>query len=234
MYRPKFFTALARVLPFVLLSLVLSSVCLAQAGAGASPAATAGVGILVLQPGSEGKDAGAYALSPTTNYGDLGWYYGIGLPGIGIGYLEFDLTDLPADAVVTSATLDLWAEYNDGTLSIDAINAPWDEATLTWSNRPSSVYPSLAVTYAISRGDPSGPCYWGCVQTFDVTGIVQAWATGAIPNRGFQIVGDTGSVGWLMASSDNTSNPRPRLWIQYDSQTPTARPSWGELKSYYR
>ncbi len=200
----------------------------------AAHAATAGTDSLVLQPGPEGKDAGGRSTYPTDNWGTAEWYYGIGLPQYALGYVQFDLSALPGDAVVTSARLELWGRYMEGTVTLEPVATDWDELTLTWVNLPAVVSPAVAVTYPISRGLPSGDCYWGCVRSFDVTSIAAAWVDGTIVNRGFRILGNTPGYGWLMASGDNLTTARPKLSITYDSQTPVARPSWGKLKALYR
>ncbi len=221
------------VLLSTLLSAVSTSAARAQSHETASPWAATGVGILVLQPGPDGKDATVSSLSPGTNYGSHEWFVGVGLSYFA-GFLEFDISDLPVDAVVTSAQLTLWGEFKDGTITFDPVGYPWDEATVTWPTQPSVIYPSMALTYPVSRGDPSGPCYWGCTQDFDVTSIVNAWAGGTIPRSGFRIIGNTGSISCLIATSDNLTHPWPRLWIQYDSNTPVASTTWGRLKTIYR
>ena len=51
---------------------------------------------------------------------------------------------------------------------------------------------------------------------------------------GLRILGNTGSVGWLMASSDNLSYPHPLLTVTYDDATASTPTSWGTIKSRYR
>lgn len=200
----------------------------------ASPAATAGIDSLVQQPGPEGKDACGWLTYPNTNYGADAYYYAIGLPDRGRAYLEFDLAGLPGDAQVLSARLELWAAYGNGDLTIEPVASAWNELTLTWNNMPGVVSPAIAVTYPVSRGTPSGDCYWGCTRSFDVTPIVSAWVNGTIAHHGFRVLANTANIGNLMASMDGTSYPRPKLSITFESATPAVRPSWGALKTLYR
>jgi hypothetical protein len=189
---------------------------------------------LVLQPGPEGKDTGVYGLAPTTNYGAGEWFYGIGLPGYGAGLAQFDVSAVPPGALVTSATIALWAKYMDGQLTLSPLAESWDEMSATWVFQPAVASPSMDVTYPISRGAPTGPCWMGCVQSFDVTNIVQYWVDNPSLNRGLKIVGDTPGYGWLMASSDNLGSPRPLLTVEYDITAPSLATSWGSIKSRYR
>lgn len=229
-----------RLLRFAIAVALLATTSLATAhrspshAQSAAPVAAAGMDSLVLQPGPEGKDACAWLTYPGTNYGAAEYYYAIGLPDRGLGFIEFDLSGLPGDASIVAARLHLWGAYHEGVLTLEPVATAWDELTLTWSNQPGVVSPAIASTTPVSRGLPSGDCYWGCVRSFDVTAIVAAWKSGTIANHGFRILGNTPGIGWMMASGDCASYPRPKLSITFESQTPAARASWGRLKAMYR
>lgn len=196
-----------------------------------APAATAlDTLTLDLQPGSEGKDTYGYAMSPGTNYGNSVWFGGIGLPTIGAGYSEWDLSALPTGAEVVSAEISLWAEYRDGTIDFSPVIDPWDEMTVTWQNQPQATTPTLA--YPVAR---TQACYWGCVWTFDITEIVRLWVADPAQYHGLKISGNTPGIGWIVASSDNVTYPKPRLTLRYlDMQAPARARTWGELKLHYR
>ena len=113
--------------------------------------------VLILQPGpDEGKDAMLHGLSnvSNTNFGDFddfiafAWTFQ-GNPGTGRSLMEFDLSTLPADILITNATLSLYANptSNMGTHStlsgpnscwIRRIVNPWEESTVTWNTQPSA------------------------------------------------------------------------------------------------
>ncbi len=55
--------------------------------------------------------------------------------------LQFDLTSIPANSVVTSATMSLWVKDANGgavTISAHAVTNAWNEAQVTWKSRDHS------------------------------------------------------------------------------------------------
>jgi hypothetical protein len=187
---------------------------------------------IVLQPGSEGKDSHVCNLFgwSETNFGASEWYQVIGLISNAAAFIEFDLSAIPAGSTIDLATIALWAEYQDGQIYFEPAAASWDEMTVTWNNQPAALMPSIS--WPISRGDPSGPCYWGCTLTFDITGIVQYWIDHS--NFGLRITADTPGLGWMMASSDNLAKPRPALTVSYTEGVGTEPYTWGGIKSLFR
>ncbi len=180
---------------------------------------------LVLQPGTEGKDAGVCSLFGwnSMNFGDTEWYNAIGLVSNAAAFIEFDISAMPEGATVNSATLTLWAEYREGQIYFRPVVAAWDELTITWDNQPSIFDPEIS--------HPITTCTSGCSQEFDITGIVQYWIEN--PNYGLRVIADSPYIGWMMASSDNLTKPRPTLTIDY-SLVAVDESSWGALKNLYR
>ena len=186
--------------------------------------------ILVLQPGTEGKDAGVNGLTGgSTNYGDSEWFNGIGLVSYYAAFIEFDLSSIPVGSTINSAIITLWARYFDGQIYFRPVISAWDEMSITWDNQPATLLPEIS--YPISRGLPDGPCYWGCAWDFDITSIVQYWVDNS--NFGLKVVSDTPPTGALMASSDNLTYPRPKLTVEH-SALATEQTSWGTIKELYR
>jgi len=121
----------------------------------------------------------------------------------------FDISALPADAIVDGAVLELTQINHFSDLPCQIwpyqIAGAWDEYTVTWNNRPVST----------SAGDPPvtlnaspGRKMW------DVTKIVQAWQAGA-ENHGILLTGDGVTAGArIFASRESTSVPG-RLTINY-------------------
>ena len=186
---------------------------------------------LVLQPGSEGKDAGVGNMFEWngTNFGDSEWFSGIGLISYFAAFIEFDLSSIPAGSTIDSAIITLWAEYLDGQIYFRPVISAWDEMSITWDDQPSTLSPEIS--YPISRGDPGGPCYMGCALDFDITSIVQYWIDNS--NFGLRVTADTPGVGWLMASSDNLTYPTPKLTVEYGTGG-VEQASWGVIKNLYR
>jgi hypothetical protein len=187
---------------------------------------------IVRQPGPAGKDSYVTDMFgwANNNFGDYEDFQIMGFVTQSAAYIEFDISAIPAGSTINWATLTLYADYLDGTIYFAPVVAPWEESTITWNNRPSNLDPTLS--YPISRGDPSGPCYWGCALAFDITDIVQVWVDQF--NYGVRVIADTGYVSFMMASGDNMSHPRPMLTIDYTEPLGVEESTWGAIKMLYR
>ncbi len=207
----------------VLLCLFIFGVCIIH---GISYAET-----LVLQPGSEGKDAGVGNMFgwEGTNFGNEEWFSGIGIISYFAAFIEFDLSSIPAGSTINSAIITLWAEYRDGQIYFRPVTSAWDEMSITWNNQPSTLPPE--VSHPISRGEPDEDCYFGCPWNFDITSIVQYWIDNS--NFGLRVTADTPTIGWMMASSDNLTRPTPKLTVDYGT-VGVEETSWGKIKNIYR
>lgn len=184
--------------------------------------------VLVLQPGSEGKDSMVYLRRPTENYGTdtfLMRDYG---PGATVrGLVEFTgLSAIPAGSTVNSAKLELWMSYNNrpnDNFGIYRITASWSEATVNWSNQPahnSTAY----VKRVITRGG------W---HEWDVKTLVQEWVNRTHSNYGFKLIRDNESGrDWpYPVSSDwSTASNRPKLTVDY-TLSAVAPASVGKVKA---
>ncbi|MBI5407727.1 MAG: DNRLRE domain-containing protein [Nitrospirae bacterium] len=202
--KKKILTTLIMICGVIFVALFIAAVP-ANVSAGASE-------YVVLQPGPvDGKDAYVDWWNPDTNYGDFPWFYGIGLPQHA-AYVQFDLSSIPVGSTILSAKIALWAEYMDGTIYFRRVTSSWDEMTITWNNQPSTDIPEI--TAPIAR---TAECYWGCIWAFEITGLVQSWVDNPDQNHGLRVNADTPGIGWLMASSDNSTYPTPKLEIEYAS-----------------
>ena len=191
-----------------------------------------GAATIILQPGSEGKDshvANLFGYSDT-NFGNSEMFGMIGLISNAAAFIEFDLSSIPAGSTIDSATVTLWARYMDGQIYFEPAASAWDEMSITWNNQPAALTPRIS--WPISRGAPSGPCYWGCNLTFDITGIVQFWVANS--NFGLRVGADTPGYGWIMASSDNLTYPRPALAVSYTEGVGTESYTWGGIKMLFQ
>jgi hypothetical protein len=180
---------------------------------------------LVLQPGPDGKDAGVCSLFGwnSMNFGGDEWYNAIGLVSNAAAFIEFDLSEIPEGSTVNSATITLWAEYRESQVYFRPVAAEWDEMTITWDNQPSTSVPEISY--------PVSTCTSGCSVEFDITGIVRYWLEN--PNYGLKVVADSPNLGWMMASSDNLTKPKPTLTVEY-SLVAVDESSWGAIKNLYR
>ena len=100
--------------------------------------------------------------------------------------LAFDLSELPANAEILTATLRLYSEFNrantavpqtpaDSTINVYAIDAAWSETAVTYATRPASTY----------RNDPPASYVLTGWTEWDVRNTVAGWVSGDYPNYGF-------------------------------------------------
>lgn len=126
----------------------------------------------------------------------------------------------PRGATVTSATLTLrarGASSGSRTLTAQRVTKNWKESRLNWNDRPTFVATSQATASvtALANGDEI---------SFNVTGIVQAWASGTA-NYGFRI---TTSAGTQHSIHSLNSAYKPVLtvtWSDAPSKPTNLRPS---------
>ncbi|MEZ4661952.1 MAG: DNRLRE domain-containing protein [Caldilineaceae bacterium] len=95
--------------------------------------------------------------------------------------LKFNVSDIPARTVIQKAelTLYLWDSFDvPGTLrtvGVYRVNAPWAACNVTWNTQPA---------VAEEWGRLSIPHAGDLLFTYDVTGLVQGWINGQLPNTG--------------------------------------------------
>ncbi|MDQ4124525.1 MAG: DNRLRE domain-containing protein [Actinomycetota bacterium] len=150
--------------------------------------------------------------------------------------LSFDLSDIPANATVSSATLSLWQQYSaDAAMTVDVHRATraWKEGTgqatcthdgatwyeadggVAWTNQGGDFDPTPAASIAKAGGGSAG---W---DNFSITALAQSWVSGQAPNLGVILkarsdaAGTRNDVGYI--SDDYTVSPtlRPKLAISY-------------------
>ena len=192
---------------FLVLAFILSIISFQDANAAAA--------VLTLQPdGTAGKDAFITFHNVDSNYGDseyLSLNHGEDFPVYSL--IEFDISAIPAGAVITSATLELLEFNNCGenrnAIEIHLNDAAWEEGTVTWNNAP-----SFGSSYVNNSGDTSS-CEW---LIFDVTNAVQDWYDGTFSNYGFQMTGPSGErvFKYIRSSDYATAAERPILRVNYE------------------
>ena len=105
---------------------------------------------LVIQPGEEGKDSEVYSLQPTTTlngqtWRGMSWTFS-GDQGEVRGFIDFDMSALPADAEIELAYLSLYSpdapttQFHSGTNDalLQRVTSNWTETGVTWNNQPST------------------------------------------------------------------------------------------------
>jgi hypothetical protein len=179
----------------------------------------------IIQPGpAVGKDSYVWSEWPVNNYGSEEWLCaGVEFVNeLSRLYLEFDLSSIPATAVVTDADLGLY--YCDTgspvatLLGLYRVTSTWDEGTITWRDQPASV--ATAEDWATVPAEVTYDfIYWA------VDDLVQGWVDGSIPNYGVMLrdTDETTAKAWkCFYSSDQVIQPSwaPKLVIAYFDPAP--------------
>jgi hypothetical protein len=182
------------------------------------------------QPGSEGKDT--YIVSGTSNY-NFGADNVLKIKGDENNRIlvEFNLSSIPSDAIISNATLQLYVTVK-GTVSptvyVHRINQSWTEGTgtgqntgngATWNSRNGSVNWNSAgadfdTAIWANTAVPDSANIWA---SWNITNLVQNWINGTYPNYGMLLKTNTTAANvWTFASSDNTNvSIRPKINITY-------------------
>jgi hypothetical protein len=174
---------------------------------------------ITLQPGSEGKDAGVETFNPLSNYEDLNFFAAGNNPAPNVlrSYIQFDLSSVPNNAIITDADLKLYHYSSWGsdafTIGLYKVTGSWLENTITWNNQPTS-----SSNAEFLRSIPAGSVnYW---RYWDIDDLVQGWLDGSITNRGMLLM-DTDEIlvqtSALFYTSDYTTDTskHPKLEIDY-------------------
>jgi hypothetical protein len=156
-------------------------------------------------------DSAVLSSRPNNTYGSSATVFvGATAGGTSYGLLKFDLSAIPANAVVTSSTITI-AETTTAasTWRVHRVTSSWVEATVTWSSFASAFSPNIEASFAM----PS-PATKVSV-SFDLAALTQAWLNGTYANYGvlFEQVGGTSTT--LQMSESVTVNLRPKLDLCY-------------------
>lgn len=193
---------------------------------------------IIIRPNSgKGKDAFIQHMlsdpaGDNTNYGDfasfeaMAWTWGEF--GILRSLIEFDLLDIPPDAIVSYAKLSLFnnptSAENGGQHSslsgsnialLQRITSSWDESTVTWNNQP--ITDTLNQVYLLQSTSVHEDYL-----DVDVTAIVSDMVHDPSSNYGFmfKLVTEVQYRAMIFASSDHVdSTLHPKLEICYTVPT---------------
>lgn len=155
-------------------------------------------------------DARTQGGSPDVNFNhDILW---VGHINVHYSFVQFDLLDLPANATVTAAELQLtFPGVYTGTnrAEVGRVEGAWDETTLTWNTQPTITWggPVQTIT-STSQDDPS-------TVSWNVTPLVQAWQSGIRPNHGMALRGLDGLLKAFFAKKGDPTRG-PQLVVTYD------------------
>ncbi len=126
-------------------------------------------------------------------------------------FLRFNLSNIPAGATVTKATLRLYVDgfQTPGQFDVYEVDQAWNEFLLTWNNAP-----PLGVS---ATGNHPTSITLSTFTTFilvDITGLVQEWVNGTVVNNGVALA-LTAPGSFSFESKENTgTSHEPELEIE--------------------
>ncbi len=186
------------------------------------------VGNLVMQPGpAVAKDAILDSYAPAATLGNhpelnsAAWTNG-GITDNQRSLLEFDISSIPAGAVLLNATLNLYnnptstnghldgQHFGPNTSVLQRVTAPWQENTVTWNNQPPTTNVNEAIVPASTSPNQD--------YAINVTQLFQDILANPALNYGIMLKQQTETPYrcFLFASSDNADNTKwPKLTINY-------------------
>ena len=133
--------------------------------------------------------------------------------------LRFDLSSIPEGSEVTGAELEVYVDNATGQavveLVVERITFTWNQATVTWNNRP----PMQGRWATLDVGNSPG---W---RELDLRVLTNNWVRGSLPNHGVAIRGPEDVE--FLRSLGAAGGTKPRLVVDYvpPTLTPTASPS---------
>jgi hypothetical protein len=141
-------------------------------------------------------------------------------------FLEFTELDVYMGWNLTAATLEVYVTdlFGSGDYKLGAADVAWDEATLTWNNRPGCVTGSVS-----SHSYPTTLA----PHQIDVTSLVAAWLDGGYANHGFVFFDDSGGHsywGFREAATGYDSQFFPELILDIE-ESAVVQASWGRIKA---
>jgi hypothetical protein len=193
-----------------------------------NPSSGGGPTTVTLQQGQSGyagtMDTYIDQFSPTTSFGTLDRlevrYYdpGTGLQEHMITLLRFDLSGIPTNATITSATLTLYnirAAANDASdvVNLDKVMSAWNDSW-TWAMGVPTTAPS-GVTCPSVAGYTLSPTTPEIYTIAGMAGLVQAWVATPSSNLGMML-STTSNLNMRFCSSEYAgAQYRPALQVSY-------------------
>jgi len=168
-------------------------------------------------------DATVRSAQPNTNFGnehylELSYDEWEGGPLEEVVLLRFDLSGLPAGAVIDSAVMELYLVYaagdNPKSLGVYYVTSAWSESTVTWNTYFTA--DPLGLTFSVDNVTYQ-------YKSRSITSWTSYWQSNPTENHGVYVRRLTGEGTYFertFESKDHMEN-RPRLVVNYHLPTPT-------------
>jgi hypothetical protein len=162
--------------------------------------------------------------------------------------IHFDLSTLPPDMIVCSATLKLTRNLNDNAagrpMDIYRLTKAFDEATVTWNEASSGdswTVPGAADDAVGTSNTPLTDPYAtdssnSETTTWDITQLVNEWYNGT-PNLGLLILSEPQGNQTHWASKESSPGPELKIMLAetaHECTVPVDESTWGKIKALYQ
>lgn len=152
--------------------------------------------------------------APDNFYLGAGYYsdFPQGANGLVRSYIRFNLSSLPANSTISSATLQLYQAGGSDfpgqtrTVTFYRVTADWNETSITWNNRPG---------YAEAIGSVTTTYNFQGWLSLDLTNLVKGWVGGSQPNYGLVAIGPESIQGVYRVFASGETDHSPELHINY-------------------
>ncbi|MCX7671674.1 MAG: DNRLRE domain-containing protein, partial [Anaerolineae bacterium] len=139
--------------------------------------------------------------------------------------LRFDLSSLPSDAIISSATLSLFVKAaSGGALTINArrVTQSWNETEVTWKARDKAA----GLLWTTQGGDYDATVAASTVvddtknvwRSWNITSLVSGWVSAPATNYGLILEASSSNAEKVFKSSDDgTTSQRPKLEVCFSA-----------------
>src|SRR5579859_3083091 len=160
-------------------------------------------------------DTFALSATPRANYGPSPL---LPVTSGATSFIQFNLSGLPANATVSKATLRLYVDAVTGAGAFDvfAVNTPWTENSLNFTNAPT---PGISATGSKPVSISSANCNQFVL--VDITSLVQEWLNGTVVNDGIALKLTSAAGGFSFDSKESLlTSHEPELEISLATAGP--------------
>lgn len=157
------------------------------------------------------------AIQPNTNYGADNEFQVWANDGANRrGLLRFDLSEIPANATIFSATLYIYTPDSKSGVqtAIYRVTAPWSESNATWNSPWNTAGGDFSNQVVYASFSPDTP---DCMITVDISGLVTGWVNGSYENHGLMLYssGVNHAIRYVSKEEGGNLTFRPRLRVVY-------------------
>ena len=127
--------------------------------------------------------------------------------------IKWDLSEIPADATIDSATIVLdMVNSSSGSYDFFAMTTPWTESNANWNNTGSVGDRGNVIMGSI---DPIPTGQIAILLNQNGVDLIQSWVNGSLENNGFILVNAGTSNGVDLISSEGATGSHPELQVNF-------------------